>query len=235
MTRNGSRKYFRSPGLVALIALTLVLVGDAAWAVRIHNPRQPWVAVRLVNTVPIPVTGTNTTGGMYSFDISFVDRTTGAYYLADRSNKAVDIVVAETFVTQLTGGFRGFTPCSPPAGANDCAGPNGVATSANCLFVTDAPSRVVSFNKALLTLDSSVHTDPTEPTRADELAVDPRDSLILAINNAASPPFGTLISFDPTSCALIPPDPVANRIIFDHAHGVDATDGAEQPVWDPGT
>src|SRR5215471_16142606 len=215
MTRNRSKKYLRSSGLVALIALALVLIGDAAWAVRIHNPRRPWVAVRLVNTVPIPVASTNTTGGMYSFDISFVDRTTGTYYLADRSNKAVNIVVAETFVTQLTGGFAGFVPCNPPAGANDCAGPNGVATSANCLFVTDAPSRVVSFNKTTLTLVSSIHTDPTEPTRADELAVDPRDSLILAINNAASPPFGTLITFDPTSCALVPPDPVANRIIFD--------------------
>src|SRR5215471_18855684 len=184
MTRNRSKKYLRSSGLVALIALALVLIGDAAWAVRIHNPRRPWVAVRLVNTVPIPVASTNTTGGMYSFDISFVDRTTGTYYLADRSNQAVDIVVAETFVTQLTGGFAGFTPCAvQPAGANDCSGPNGVAISANCLFVTDAPSRVVSFNKTLQTLVSSVHTDATEPTRADALAVDPRDSLILAINN----------------------------------------------------
>src|SRR5262249_26224394 len=77
--------------------------------------------------------------------------------------------------------------------------------------------------------------DPSDPTRADELAVDPEDSLILAINNASSPPFGTLISFDPTSCVLTPPDPAANRITFDAAHGVDATNGAEQPVWDPGT
>jgi len=172
---------------------------------------------------------------MYSFDISWVDRATGAYYLADRSNKAVDVVVAETFVRQLAGGFAGFTPCSPARGANDCAGPNGVATSANCLFVTDAPSRVVSFDKATLTFVSAVKTDPSDPTRADELAVDPRDSLILAINNASSPaPFGTLITFDPTSCVLTPPD-ASNRITFDTAHGVDATNGAEQPVWDPGT
>src|SRR5262249_60286730 len=99
-------------------------------------------AVRLLNTVSEPVSSTNTTGGMYSFDISWIDRTNGTYYLADRSNKAVDVVVAETMVTQLTGGFAGFTPCPPPPvgptapGANDCAGPNAVATSANCLFVT---------------------------------------------------------------------------------------------------
>jgi sugar lactone lactonase YvrE len=162
-----------------------------------------------------------------------VGHTEGA---AVRSNKAVDVVDAETFVTQLTGGFAGFTPCAvQPAGANDCAGPNGVTTSANCLFVTDAPSRVVSFDKATLTFVNDVQTDPTDPTRADELAVDPRDSLILAINNASKPPFGTLIQFDVTTCTLTQPDPATNRIIFDAAHGVDATNGAEQPVWDPGT
>src|SRR5262249_24979896 len=138
-------------------------------------------------------------------------------------------------ITQLTGGFRGFTPCSPPAGANDCAGPNGVATAGHCLFVTDAPSRVVSFDTPTFTLVSSVKTDPTDPTRADELAVDPKDALVLAINNASSPPFGTFITFNPTTCTLTPPDPATDRVIFDLAHGVNATNGAEQPIWDPGT
>ena len=32
-----------------------------------------------------------------------------------------------------------------------------------------------------------------------------------------------------------PARPATNRIIFDLAHGVDASNGAEQPVWDPGT
>src|SRR5215468_3707168 len=132
-------------------------------------------AVRLFRTIAISPGDLNTTAGaLYSFDISFVDQATQTYYLADRSNKSVDVVDTKTlkFVTHLTGGFRGFTPCSPPAGANDCAGPNGVATSANCLFVTDAPSRVVSFDKATLILVNSVKTDPNSPNRADELAVD---------------------------------------------------------------
>ena len=196
-------------------------------------------AVRLFRTVAIPPTQDNTTaGGLYSFDISWVDQATQTYYLADRSNKTVDVVDAKTLklAHQVTGGFRGFTACAvQPAGANDCAGPNGVATSANCLFATDAPSRVVSFTKATLTLVSSVKTDPNEPTRADELAVDPRDSLILAINNAASPPFGTFVTFDPTTCTLTSPDPAKDRVTFNAAGGVDATGGAEQPIWDPGT
>jgi hypothetical protein len=82
---------------------------------------------------------------------------------------------------------------------------------------------------------SSVKTDPTDPTRADELAVDPRDSLILAINNASAPPFGTFIKFDPKTCALTPPNPATDRVTFNTAGGVNATNGAEQPIWDPVT
>src|SRR5439155_1236877 len=67
--------------------------------------------------------------------------------------------------------------------------------------------------------------------RADELAYDPRDGLLLVINNASDPPFGTLIKVDKTTGALT----IVTNIEFDAAHGVDATNGAEQPVWDPGT
>ncbi|MBV9815143.1 MAG: hypothetical protein JO229_05265 [Alphaproteobacteria bacterium] len=74
-------------------------------------------------------------------------------------------------------------------------------------------------------------TKAGEPTRADELAYDPRDGLILAINNAASPPFGTLITVDKTTGALT----CGTNIPFTAANGVDARNGAEQPVWDPGT
>jgi hypothetical protein len=79
---------------------------------------------------------------------------------------------------------------------------------------------------------SSVNTDPTDPTRADELAVDPRDSLILAINNASDPPFGTFVKFDPKTCALTQPNPATDRVTFNTAGGVNATNGAEQPIWD---
>ena len=70
-----------------------------------------------------------------------------------------------------------------------------------------------------------------EPTRADELAYDPRDGLILAINNASTPPFGTLVKVNQTTGDLT----CGTNILLDAAHGVAATNGAEQPVWDPGT
>jgi len=221
------KKYVVSLAL-ATASLPLLVVGSA-WA---GSP-----ALRLLSSIPITVSPLNHGVGTFSYDISYVDQTTGVYYLADRSNKAVDALSSESIATQIFpnnghAAFAGFTPCSPPAGANDCAGPNGVVAAFPFLFVTDAPSRVLSFNLATNppTTVSEVTTMAGEPTRADELAYDPRDGLILAINNASTPPFGTLIKVDGVGNLS-----VLTNILFDAAHGVDATNGAEQPVWDPGT
>jgi len=196
-------------------------------------------AVRLLKTVPIPGTAVNTTGKMYVFDISWVDQRSRTYYLADRSNAVVDIVDTKTgtLTAQLQGGFKGFT------GNNGTSGPNGVTTGGHCLFVTDAPSRVVSFNTSTFppTFVNAVSTASGDLNRADELAFDPMDNLILAINNADTPPFGTFVNVNPSTCGLTQPTAPApgvaapDRIIFNAANGVDAQNGAEQPQWDPAT
>jgi hypothetical protein len=196
-------------------------------------------AVRLLKTIPVPVTAANNTaGGLYSFDISFVDQSTQTYYLADRSNKVVDVVDAKTatFLTQLraTPDFRGFLPCSSAMGANDCAGPNGVVAAFPWLFVTDAGSRVVTIDVRHGNTVADVVTRAGDPTRADELAYDPRDGLLLVISNVqfpGHPPFATLIEVNKKTGALT----VGKSIILDAAHGVDAQNGAEQPVWHPRT
>src|SRR6516164_4878463 len=227
------RKYCGS----AIVAATaLLLAGNVSWA------QEP--AVHLLSSVQVPVTDGNTTNGMYSFDISYVDQSTGVYFLADRSNLAVESLSALSILTQIRPNnghapFAGFTPCVPADGhgANDCAGPNGVVSVFPWLFVTDAPSRVLSFDlrgagggKTLTTV-SECTTMAGDPTRADELAYDPRDGLILAINNASTPPFGTLVKVDKASGVLT----CGKNIILDAAHGVDAQNAAEQPVWDPTT
>lgn len=186
-------------------------------------------ALRLLTLVPVPVSTLNTTAGaMYSFDISYVDQATQTYYLADRSNKAVDVVDAKTgqFTTQIFANFKGFTPCSPPAGANDCAGPNGVVAAFPWLFVTDGGSRVVSFDLRTSppTKVGDVTTKTGDPLRADELAYDPQHGTLLVVNNADSPPFATLITVNKNTGNLT----VGSRITF-----ADAQNGAEQPVWDP--
>ena len=211
-----------------LAAAGVLAAGSVSWAAE--------TPLRLLSSVGIPVATGNASGGMFSFDISFVDQ--GVYYLADRSNKAVDVVSAESVVTQIVPNnghapFAGFTPCVPAAGANDCAGPNGVVAAGRWLFVTDAPSRVLSFDLSMSPPQtvSECTTKTGEKTRADELAYDPQDGLILAINNAASPPFGTLVTVDKATGHLT----CGTNIPFNTANGVDAQNGAEQPVWDPGT
>jgi sugar lactone lactonase YvrE len=51
------------------------------------------------------------------------------------------------------------------------------------------------------------------------------------VNNADDPPFATLIKVNKSTGKLT----LGARITFDAAHGVDATNGAEQPVWDKAT
>jgi hypothetical protein len=173
-------------------------------------------AVKLLTTIPVP--GVK----MRSFDISWVDADTQLYYLADRSNAAVDVVNAKTnvFVKQIHGGFKGFT------GNNDTSGPNGVVVAGHFLFVTDAPSRVVTIDLRTDQIVGEAHTGGAPGLRTDELAYDPENSLIFAVNNADEPPFATLIKVDRNTGALT----VKQRVTF-----ADATNGAEQPIWNPGT
>jgi hypothetical protein len=222
------KKYFRH-AVVAAVALVLLSAAARAGNGPVGNEGvDDRGAVRLLGTIPVPVhAGNNTAGALYSFDISFVDQSTQTYYVADRSNNVVDVVDAktDTFLKQISGGFAGLTASTATSG------PNGVVAAGRWLFVTDAPSRVVTIDLTTDTVVSAVTTKANEPTRADELAYDPEDGLLLVINNAATPPFGTLISVNKANGHLT----LGPQIIFDAAHGVDAQNGAEQPVWDPGT
>jgi hypothetical protein len=144
---------------------------------------------------------------------------------------AVDVVNAKTgaFVKQITASppFAGvkLNTATPPAVNNNISGPDGVTTDegGTCLFAGDGPSRLVSFKIPSGTQVSDVTTGGT--TRVDEMAFDPHDRLLLVVNNAESPPFATIFSVSPT-CVLSAP----KKILFPFA-----TNGAEQPAWDPGT
>ena len=115
----------------------LLVTAVGASAARAREDRRNGGAVKLLTTVPVP-SGNH----LVVFDISFVDPATQLYYLADRSDKAVDVVDAKRnlFVRQIRANFKGFT------GSNDTSGPNGVVVSGHFLFVTDANSRIVSID-----------------------------------------------------------------------------------------
>jgi hypothetical protein len=230
------RQYFRL-STVAVVVSTLLLVGHTAWASdqqgsRRHGTQKVQeLAVRLLKTVPIPGTDANTTNGkLYSFDISFVDDQTQTYYLADRSNVAVDVVDAKTaaFIGQISVDppFAGVVTCPP--GFSNCSGPNGVVAAYPWLFVTDGGGRVVNIDLRTCDLTTpctpvgDVTTADNDPNRADELAYAPELGVLLVINNADTPPFGTFINVNTMTGALSR----GKKISFP-----DAISGAEQPVW----
>jgi hypothetical protein len=144
-------------------------------------------------------------------DISFVDPVLELYFLADRSNKAVDVIdtTDNTLSVQLlgtgpNGTFQGFT------GNNDTSGPNGVLTvNHQEVWAGDGNSTVKVID---LTSQQTTHVISTGgAARADELCWDPRDHLILIANDADSPPFVSFISTDTYS--------VVGRITFDGVQG----------------
>ena len=151
------------------------------------------------------------------FDIGYVSRN-GIYALADRSNSGVDFFDVATY--KFLGRTGGFTGLETIKGVK-VTGPNGVvAVGAHEFWATDGDSSVkvidVRSMKVIATIPTHGHA------RTDEIAYDPRDHLIVAVNNADSPPFVTFISTRTRKAVA--------RLELPHA-----TDGAEQPLYDPTT
>src|ERR1043166_4316492 len=127
------------------IVLSILALGHASRADEDDRGGKP---VRLLTSVPVP-------GHLVIFDISWLDADTQLYYLADRSNNAIDVIDAKrnVFVKQIAkGSFTGFT------GNNDTSGPNGVVTAGRWLFVSDAGSRVVSIDLQTNQIVDNVNT-----------------------------------------------------------------------------
>lgn len=220
----------RSRGLLAVLAgVPLLAAGVLSAAQAANSP-----ALRLISTIPINGTAANPSNKLFSFDISWFDAGSGLYFLADRSNAAVDVVdttgaftgKADTLFGQMGGSafkFQGDT------GNTATSGPNGVVASGNCIFATDGISSVESVNmkSSFVTPVSQVSTGGK--FRADELAYDPADGILFVINNADDPPFGTLITVNKNTCGMT----IATKVTFNTAGGVNATNGAEQPQWEP--
>ena len=214
---------------VMFAAVSLLL--SAAPAEAANSP-----ALRLIKIIPINGTAGNPSKQLNSFDISFFDPRTGLYFLADRSNAALDVIdttgaftgVADTLFGQIGGPAFGF---AGDTGRTATSGPNGVVAASPCIFTTDGPSRVVSINSNASFIQPVSSISTGGQFRADELAFDPLDRELLVINNADTPAFGTLISVSLT-CQLT----IRGKINFTSAGTgglVNATNGAEQPVWDP--
>jgi hypothetical protein len=156
-------------------------------------------------------------GPLGSFDIGWVDAATHTYYLADRSNAGVDVIdtTTRTFVKRI-GGFVG------DRGKNDVSGPDGIVVLPDRreLWAGDGDSSVKVVDLQTGAIVATIATGGTK--RADELDYDPMHHVVLVANPDDDPPFVTLIS-------------TATRAVVGKIAFTDATDGIEQPVWDPGT
>src|SRR5438874_8759185 len=191
-----------------VVAAAFLLAGSSATPAYADSPAGTHPQIALITVPGAPLT---------SFDISVVERSSQTHYLADRSNKAVDIFDASSNTSETrVAGFVGFT------GNNDTSGPNGIVVvhDRGEIWAGDGNSTVKVID---LRTDSIVKTVSTGGTpRADEIAYTKRDKLVLVPNDADTPPFATLIDTQSRG--------VVARIDFN-----DATAGLEQPVWDPET
>jgi hypothetical protein len=187
----------------------------------------PWQCLTAIQVPNAPVT---------SFDISWVNPNRAEYYLADRSNAAVDIVDTSTnkFKKQIGGFVGGFLNPATNTFITAKSGPDGLVSFGKWLYVGDGDStlKIIDLDKG-----SIVQSVPTGgSTRVDEMAITdiaPNGvQVLLAANNAEDPPFATLFQVNANNftnnikiLARINVDPS----IIPPGEGL----SLEQPAWDP--
>jgi WD40 repeat protein len=199
--------------LLLVVSIPLLLLGAGSGGAGDVDSKPTLVAT-------IQVSGKS----LKAFDISFVDQASQTYYLADRSNAAIDVVDARTdmFKGQIGAGlFVGVDPRG-----NDFSGPDGVLVVRNRhqLWAGDGDSTVKVFDLE----------DPDDPPvvistggkkRVDEMCYG--DGMVLAANNAedivvSDPNSGPFVTFFSTKTLTI-----LRKIVF-HS----ATNGVEQCAFD---
>src|SRR5258708_13350198 len=192
-----------------LVAVTIVAIAvGSAGAVHAGSGK-----LKQIGTIANPA------GPIDEFDIGFVDQKSQRYYLADRSNKSVDIFDAKSdkFIGSV-GGFLGVIMKNGKPN-NDVSGPDGVLICGNEAWAGDGDSTIKVIDLKTNKVVDTVKTGGE--SRVDEMAYDAKDGVFIGINNAEEPPYATLVSTKPGHKILA-------KIPFEAA-----TDGAEQPAYNP--
>ena len=225
---------------------TIALVSSVVLLLALGLTPGPALAYVLLTTIPVPASADNAQNGAFTgYDIAWFDGNTQLMYLADRSNASIDIFSAKTnsFVERVGGINNLFVgiqpkPVDPLTINNDISGPDGVVVANfggnKQLWAGDGPSLLKGFDLTQPShpqlSNTPINTGAVPATRVDEMAFDPKDHLLLVANNAASPPFATLV--DAQTRAIV------GKITFDGKNldghmAPNATNGIEQSVWDP--
>src|SRR5579864_1706853 len=129
-----------------------------------------------------------------SFDISWVNPDRAEYYLADRSNKGVDIIdTAHNSLKKTIGGFVGIKlNAAGTAVDNNHSGPDGVTSHGKWLYAGDGDSTLKVIDLETGKIVATLSTGGT--TRVDEMALTPDGKMLLVANNAEDPPYATLFA-----------------------------------------
>ena len=121
----GTSKKVKLSALLASAAIAPWLLTVTGLPSKAADP-VPEEVFGVTSVISVPNLGTNT-GGLGSFDISFVDPASGFYLLADRSNKAVDVVDTNTNTLHaqytVTPGFTGTVLCPSSVPRTTAPGP----------------------------------------------------------------------------------------------------------------
>jgi len=206
-------------GLTALAVLTLFV------HTRADDDLGPY---QLLSTISIPG---NLAGG---FDISWADSEAGRYYLADRGTASIDVIDTENnkFLSAIPLQAAGNGVVAIRRSNEDEDGED--ARRSGQLWVGDAQSFV-----EVIDLETKAVSLPKISTngngRADELAYDPHDHILVVANDRDTPtPFVTFIDTR-TRTNL-------GRLLYPQVVFFDSTPpagvkghGIEQPVWNAKT
>jgi hypothetical protein len=200
------------------IAFPSLLVAGLALCVSATAQNRQLPNYSKIATIQVPG---NLAGG---FDISWVDSSSQRYYLADRGTKKgagkIDVIDtnSNTFLYSIpsTAGEIGF---AGNTGNRITGGPAGIVAvpQLNQLWAGDGDSTVKVVDLTAKAIIASISTGGK--FRADELAYDSLDHIIMIANADDSPPFLTFISTDSLA--------VLGKITYP-ADQV----GLEQSVWD---
>jgi hypothetical protein len=174
---------------------------------------------RFVQQVSVP--GVNP-GANFSFDLGLVSG--GAYYLSDRSSRAVDVLDIATLkvVSQIAG--SGANAFAGLQASNAVSGPDGLNVVGSLLYAGDVNSVKVIDPTARQVLKTIVVG--SAGVRADEGCLDAVHGLYMISTPEAPTPFATFI--DAATQAVVA------QVTFTDASGAPAA-GLEQCRYDPGT
>ena len=173
--------------------------------------------LRAIMVIAVPNVAAGSQAHPFVYDFGNVDTTAGKYYLADRTNKSVDIVNTASLsspISRITG-FTGIGPTNSKSGPNDVA----VVPGSPLAYATDVDSvRIV--NSSTLQITQTIATSTTG-LRSDADCYDADDKVVMADNGTDTPPFAAYISTITNT--------VTAKLSFATSNGLEAC------LYDPGT